>query len=195
MYPLILIALKRIRDLESKLLNEQLTRDQEADNCTAIHLSPNSIEKTNIQSSSLVHSSVHEVRYKLLFKLPRFTFGVISQILVYMTVTFLQPTLAIHLTSFGYKELFVGLSFALPIIVYVVTCSFIYKLTKIYKKSGVIFMGYGITSIGMLLVGPSQMLGLIDSEIITMVGLCIMGLGNAMIIIPVMPDMIEAAET
>ena len=88
-----------------------------------------------------------------------------------------------------------GLSFALPTIVYVVTCSFIYKLTKIYKKSGVIFMGYGITSVGMLLVGPSQMLGLIDSEIITMVGLCIMGLGAAMIIIPVMPDMIEAAET
>jgi hypothetical protein len=56
-------------------------------------------------------------------------------------------------------------------------------------------MGYGITSIGMFLVGPSQMLGLIDSESITMVGLCIMGLGAAMIIIPVMPDMIDAAES
>lgn len=87
-----------------------------------------------------------------------------------------------------------GLSFALPTVVYAVTCSFIYKLTKIYKKSGVIFIGYGITSIGMLLVGPSQMLGLIDSEKITMGGLCIMGFGAAMIIIPVMPDMIEIAE-
>ena len=38
------------------------------------------------------------------------------------------------------------------------------------------------------------MLGLIDSEKLTMVGLCIMGLGAAMIIIPVMPDMIETAE-
>jgi hypothetical protein len=55
-------------------------------------------------------------------------------------------------------------------------------------------MGYGITAIGMLLVGPSQLLGLIDSEKITMVGLCIMGFGAAMIIIPVMPDMIEVAE-
>ena len=96
-----------------------------------------------------------EVSYKLLFKLPRFVFGVISQILVYMTVTFLQPTLALHLTSYGYKELFVGLSFALPTIVYAVTCSFIYKATKIFKKTGVIFMGYGVTTIGMLLVGPS----------------------------------------
>ncbi len=104
------------------------------------------------------------MKYSLLFKLPRFALGCISQVLVYMTVTFLQPTLAIHLTSFGYQELFVGLSFALPTIVYTITCSMIYKLTKVYKKSGVIFFGYGITSIGMFLVGPSQMLGLIDSE-------------------------------
>jgi MFS family permease len=111
-----------------------------------------------------------------------------------MTVTFLQPTLAIHLTSFGYQELFVGLSFALPTLIYAITCSFIYKLTKIYKKSGVIFIGYGVTSIGMLLIGPSQMLGVIESEKITMAGLCIMGFGAAMIIIPVMPDMIDVAE-
>jgi hypothetical protein len=38
------------------------------------------------------------------------------------------------------------------------------------------------------------MLGLIDSEKITMVGLSIMGFGAAMIIIPVMPDMIDVAE-
>jgi hypothetical protein len=54
-------------------------------------------------------------------------------------------------------------------------------------------MGYGIISIGMFLVGPSQLLRIIDSEIITMIGLCIMGLGCGMIIIPVMPDMIESA--
>jgi MFS family permease len=67
-------------------------------------------------------------------------------------------------------------------------------MTNIYKRSGVIFFGYGVTAIGMFLVGPSQMLGLIDSEKITMVGLSIMGFGAAMIIIPVMPDMIDVAE-
>jgi MFS family permease len=56
-------------------------------------------------------------------------------------------------------------------------------------------MGYGIISIGMFLVGPSQLLRIIDSEIVMLIGLCIMGLGCGMIIIPVMPDMIEAAQT
>lgn len=163
--------------MEANIINNQLKEQEE-----------------HKDSPHINHSPEFEVKYSLLFKLPRFALGCISQVLVYMTVTFLQPTLAIHLTSFGYQELFVGLSFALPTIVYAITCSFIYKLTKIYKKSGVIFIGYGVTSIGMLLVGPSQMLGLIDSEKITMAGLCIMGFGAAMIIIPVMPDMIEIAE-
>ena len=56
-------------------------------------------------------------------------------------------------------------------------------------------MGYGIISIGMFLVGPSQLLRIIDSEAVMLIGLCIMGLGCGMIIIPVMPDMIEAAQT
>jgi len=50
-----------------------------------------------------------------------------------------------------------------------------------------------IIAFGMLLVGPSQMLRIIDNKAITMIGLCIMGLGCGMIIIPVMPDMIESA--
>ncbi len=48
--------------------------------------------------------------------------------------------------------------------------------------------------VALILVGPSQMLGFSLSSTTTMVGLCIMGLGVGMIIIPVLPDMIESAE-
>lgn len=34
---------------------------------------------------------------KKLFSVPRFTFGLISQVIVYAAVTYLQPTLALHL--------------------------------------------------------------------------------------------------
>ncbi len=47
----------------------------------------------------------------------------------------------------------------------------------------------------MLLVGPSEILRIIESEVITLIGLCFMGLGCGMIIIPVMPEMIESAQT
>ena len=46
----------------------------------------------------------------------------------------------------------------------------------------------------MLLVGPSYMLGFYDSSKITMTGLCFLGLGCGMIVIPVLPDMIESVE-
>ncbi len=133
------------------------------------------------------------MRYSKLFSVARFTLGVISQVLVYTTATYLQPTLAIHLTSYGYKGLFIGMSFAIPTLIYAVSSPMIFVLTKKFRKSAVIFVGYGIISVGMFLVGPSQLLRIIDSEIITMIGLCIMGLGCGMIIIPVMPEMIEAA--
>lgn len=86
LYPLIVVSLKKINELETNLINKQLKEKENEDPDTP-HLD---------------HSAEFEVKYSLLFKLPRFALGCISQVLVYMTVTFLQPTLAIHLTSFGY---------------------------------------------------------------------------------------------
>jgi len=48
--------------------------------------------------------------------------------------------------------------------------------------------------LGMFLVGPSLLLGIVDSPIITVIGLCIFGFACGMIIIPLLPDMIESAE-
>ena len=87
------------------------------------------------------------------------------------------------------------MSFALPTLIYAASSPLIFMMTQRYTKSAVIFAGYGIISVGMFLVGPSQLLRIVDSEVITMIGLCIMGLGCGMIIIPVMPNMIESAQT
>jgi len=73
MYPLIVFSLKKIRELETKLLNDKLRESKYDDN----------------NSPHLDHSPEHEVKYSLLLRLPRFGLGCISQILVYMTVTFL----------------------------------------------------------------------------------------------------------
>ena len=62
------------------------------------------------------------------------------------------------------------------------------------SKNGVIFIGYFILCIAMFLVGPSLLLNLSDSVIYMIAGLCFIGLGAGMIVIPVLPDMIEATE-
>lgn len=46
----------------------------------------------------------------------------------------------------------------------------------------------------MILIGPSAILGIPDEIGISIAGLCFMGFGAGMIIIPVLPDMIEATE-
>ena len=38
------------------------------------------------------------------------------------------------------------------------------------------------------------MLGLWDSPIITVIGLCVLGFGSGMIIIPILPEMLECVE-
>ena len=46
----------------------------------------------------------------------------------------------------------------------------------------------------MFFIGPSQLLGFYDSPAIVVLGLAIMGFGCGMIIIPILPEMIEAIE-
>ena len=120
--------------------------------------------------------------------------GLISQILVYAAVTFLQPILALHLEKFGYNAVYIGFSFAIPTLIYASTSPLIYVMTARMRKSGVIMVGYTILAIGLFLVGPSRILGLYNSPAFIVLGLAIVGFGCGMIIIPVLPDMIEAAE-
>ena len=95
---------------------------------------------------------------------------------------------------YQYEGLFIGFSFALPTFIYAASSTFIYRMTQRIRKSGVLFLGYLALSTAMILTGPSLFLGLPESVILTMLGLCILGLGCGMIVIPVLPDMIEAIE-
>ncbi len=62
------------------------------------------------------------------------------------------------------------------------------------QKRGVILIGYMVVCVSFILIGPSEMLRIYNSSNITIIGLCIMGLGCGMIIIPILPEMIEAVE-
>lgn len=135
-----------------------------------------------------------QVKFSSLFLIPRFFMGVISQVMVFTTVTFMQPTLAVKLDEAGYSQVFIGASFAIPTFIYAFASSLIFILTKRMRKTGVIFLGYLVLSIAMFLVGPSELLRLRDLTSITLTGLCIMGFGCCMIIIPILPDMICATE-
>jgi MFS family permease len=120
--------------------------------------------------------------------------GTVSQIMVFTSITFLHPILSPKLEDEGYSVIFIGTCFAIPTLVYAGSSPLIFMMTTKVRKAGVIFLGYLIVTIAMFLIGPSKVLNLPEYTTITLAGLTIFGLGCGMIIIPVLPDMIEATE-
>lgn len=169
MYPLIAYTLAKISAEEKKL-------------------SPRKLKDSNREEDH------PQITTKHLFKEPRFVFGLISQIVVYSAITFLQPTLALHLEKFGYHATFIGFSFAVPTMIYAATAPLVYLLTSKFRKTAVIIFGYAIVATGLFFVGPSKILGIQNSAAFIILGLAILGFGGSMIIIPIMPEMIESIE-
>ena len=58
----------------------------------------------------------------------------------------------------------------------------------------VILIGYFILVIAAFFIGPSKLLDFYNSPSLILLGLCFMGFGCGLIIIPIMPDMIESIE-
>ena len=171
---MIAFTLHRINEMERDKLNEELRKGEE--------------------NEAQAKEAAPQIRFIKLFKIPRFTMGTISQIMVFTAITFLHPILSPKLEDEGYSVIFIGTCFAIPTFVYAGSSPLIFKMTEKLKKSGVIFLGYLALTIAMFLIGPSKVLGLPELTSITLIGLTICGLGCGMIIIPVLPDMIEATE-
>ena len=106
----------------------------------------------------------------------------------------MAPTYSIHMQKFGFSPAFIGLSFAVPGVIYAGLSPLMYLFTEKLPKRAVILLGILLMSVGMFFVGTSRTLGLENSPIMIMVGLCIIGAAAGMISIPVLPEMLEAIE-
>lgn len=113
------------------------------------------VEEESPKKQPLITDTEKTFNMPKLFLVPRFTFGLISQVIVYSAVTFLQPILSLHLEEFGYQAVFIGFSFAIPTLIYASTSPLIYILTSNLKKSGVICLGYIVVCLSFFLIGPS----------------------------------------
>ena len=88
----------------------------------------------------------------------------------------------------------IGLAFAIPTLLYATSSPLIFILTKKVKNTGLIFYGYILLVISLLLIGPSNLFGYADNLNSLWAGLSILGFGCALTIIPMLPDMIKAIE-
>jgi MFS family permease len=124
----------------------------------------------------------------------RFFFAMMSQIVIFNALTFLMPIMAVHLKEFGYHPSFIGFCFAIPTLAYVVASIFVFKLVTRYSKRQVIFIGFFMVAIAYFMIGPSAWIGLDKEGAMILIGLSILGMAGGFVVIPVMPEMIEAIE-
>ena len=116
--------------------------------------------------------------------------------MVLMSIQYIAPHLAINLHNFGYSEEQIGLAFGIPAILYVCTCPFMYLLTQKIQKRGIIIIGFIVITFAMLMIGGSDALIEFQKQpVFIFLGLCMIGLSTGMITIPVLPEMLESAES
>ena len=98
------------------------------------------------------------------------------------------------MVKYGFSPAFIGMSFAVPGVIYAGLSPLMYLLTEKLPKRAVILIGILLMSVGMFFVGTSKSLGLENSPVMIMLGLAIIGAAAGMISIPVLPEMLEAIE-
>jgi len=114
--------------------------------------------------------------------------------IVYMGLTLLMPTLSVQLKKQGYSTVYIGLCFGIPTFCYALASTFVFKMTEVIRKRTVIFIGLFIMAFGLSVIGPFNWLGIGYQNFFILLGLSLVGLSGGMVIIPVMPEMIEAIE-
>ena len=122
-----------------------------------------------------------------LFKIRKITFATFATFLVLNNYTFIDPVLAIHMNSkFGTSENAIGLYFFMLGIGYVVACLSYGALAMALPRRIIMHSGALIYAGGLMLVGPSKLLGIPDNLWIVWAGLAVTGLGCGFFLVPLM---------
>ena len=100
-----------------------------------------------------------------------------------------------HISSYGYTPVMVGISYAIPALLFALTCPFIYLLTDRMRKRGLILIGWLCIVVALLMVGGSSWIeAFYNNDQMIFLGLVVIGLSAGMISIPILPEMLEAIE-
>jgi len=83
----------------------------------------------------------------------RFTFGIFCNIFVAMSITYIAPSLSIALKGIGFEPDLVGVSFAIPALLYIISCLLTPFLTQILPKRLVITFGLHLLAASMFMIG------------------------------------------
>ena len=70
-----------------------------------------------------------EIKFGHLICIPRFFFGLVSQILVTASIQFMAPAFSVHMQKYGFTPGFIGICFAIPGVIYAALSPLMYLFT------------------------------------------------------------------
>ena len=121
-----------------------------------------------------------------------FIFGLISQILIFGAIGFIQPTMALHLKEYeGFQTFWIGVFFSTPAITYILGSLLLSLYLKYIGRRGVIFIAFVVLVMSAFFIGTSPLLRLKDTPNYIIAGLCLVGFASSAITIPVLPEMLD----
>ena len=120
-------------------------------------------------------------------KISRVTFATVAAFFTINNSTFFDPVLAIHLNAtFGTSANEVGLYFFIFGFGYLASCLSFGPLVKFVPRRVTMHAGALLFASGLLMVGPSKILGLPENRVLILVGLAVSGLGSGYLVLPLL---------
>jgi hypothetical protein len=127
-----------------------------------------------------------------LFKNIRFTNGFLGQTFAWCCMTFISPLLSVHLEELGVDDFIIGLYWCVPSVAMILFVPIIPCIVKSMSRRGMCFLAYIILFISINLVGATPWSGVSDSPQTILIGMFLFGAAMPFIIIPLMPEMMQA---
>ena len=118
----------------------------------------------------------------------RFSFGFFSNFIASVSVTYIAPSLSIALKTIGFQPEFIGISFCIPALMYIVTCLITPFITQRLPKRLVIAIGLHSMTCAMFMIGSDGEFTKLNPENFILAGLFFLGVSAAMIAPPISPE-------
>lgn len=117
--------------------------------------------------------------------------GLLALLMSTIFVDFYAGILAVEVVGYGTPESVVGLIFAVSCLTYTLMSVLIEKTLEIFKRRLIIAIGLLFLTIGLFLLGPSKLLALPRSIGLIITGLAVIGIGNALVMVPIFPEIYD----
>lgn len=135
------------------------------------------------------------ISYSLFFKNKSSVLMIISLVLICIYQSFNTAIMAIVLTGYGIPDTHIGYVFATPCVTYIGATIFISFFIKKLPRRLFFFGSFIAVVCALFLMGPSPLLGIPPEDIrIIIFGWAFIGVAQAFIFIPIMPEIIESIQ-